>query len=113
MSRVVLSFVSLKYFETADVLIMKVYSCVSQFVSAQGLKHELDTSYINVKVYASMLISRNIISAHGLKNELDSCCVACLFRLMDYCFGTLIKERVRFMCSVLILAHGLLFRHMD
>ena len=64
MSRVVLSFVSLKYFETADVLIMKVYSCVSQFVSAQGLKHELDLSYINVKVYASVLISRIIVSAH-------------------------------------------------
>ena len=50
MSRVVVSFVSLKYFETAHVLIMKIYSCVSQFVSAQGLKHELDSSYINVKV---------------------------------------------------------------
>ena len=46
------------------------------------------------------------ISAHGLKNELDLC-VACSFRLMDYCFGTLIKERVRFMCSVLVSAHGL------
>ena len=30
---------------------------------------------------------------------------ACSFRLKDYCFGTLIKERVRFMCSVLVLAH--------
>ena len=57
MSRVVVSFVFLKYFETAHVLIMKVYSCVSQFVSAQGLKHELDSSYINVKVYASVLVS--------------------------------------------------------
>ena len=34
--------------------------------------------------------SRIILSAHGLKNELDSC-VAFLFRLKDYCFGTLIK----------------------
>jgi len=31
----------------------------------------------------------------------------------DYCFGTLIKERVRFMCSVLVSVQGLLFRHMD
>ena len=35
-----------------------------------------------------------------LKNELDSC-VAFLFRLKDYCFGTLIKERVKFLCSAL------------
>ena len=41
--------------------------------------------------------SRIIVSAHGLKNELDPC-VACSFRLMDYCFGTLIKDR--FMCGV-------------
>ena len=51
------TFVFLKYFETAHVLIMKVFSCVSQFVSAQGLKHELNSSYINVKVYASVLVS--------------------------------------------------------
>ena len=72
---------------------------------------------------------------HRLKNELDSC-VAFLFRLMDYCFGTLnkervkflcsalfsaqglllgtwIKERVRFMCSVLVSAQGLLLQHID
>ena len=48
MSRVVVSFVFLKYFETGHVLIMN--ECVSQFVSAQGLKHELDLSYINVKM---------------------------------------------------------------
>ena len=52
------------------------------------------------------------VSARGSKNELDSC-VACSFGLMDYCFGTLIKERVRFMCSVLVSAHGLLFRYID
>ena len=46
---------------------------------------------------------------HRLKNELDSC-VACSFRRMDYCFGTSIKERVRFMCSVLVSVQGLLFR---
>ena len=39
--------------------------------------------------------------------------IAFLFRLKDYCFGTWIKERVRFMGSVLVLAHGLLFGHMD
>ena len=60
MSRVVVSFVCLKYFQTAHVLIMKIYSCVSQFVSAQGLKHGLDSS-VNVKVYASV-----IVSAQGL-----------------------------------------------
>ena len=72
---------------------------------------------------------------HRLKNELDSC-VAFLFRFMDYCFGTLnkervkflgtalvsaqglllgtwIKERVRFMCSVLVSAQGLLLQHID
>ena len=61
---------------------------------------------------------------HQLKNELDSCvacffrlkdycfgtwikervidsCVALLFRLKDYCFGTLIKEQVKFLCSAL------------
>ena len=27
--------------------------------------------------------------------------------------ATLIKERVRFMCSVLVSAHGFLFRHID
>ena len=27
------------------------------FFSAQGLKHELELSYINVKVYASVLVS--------------------------------------------------------
>ena len=54
MSRVVVSFVSLKYFETDHVLIMKVYSCVSEFVSALELKHELDSRYINVKVYPSL-----------------------------------------------------------
>ena len=54
MSRVVVSFVSLKYFETDHVLTMKVYSCVSEFVWALELKHELDSSYINVKVYASL-----------------------------------------------------------
>lgn len=52
MPSVVVSFVYLKYFETAHVFIKKVYSCVSEFVSAQELKHELDSSYINVKVYA-------------------------------------------------------------
>ena len=59
------------------------------------------------------LVSANgfIVSAHQLKNELDSR-VACLFLLKDYCFGTWIKERVRFMCSVLVSPHGLLFRHM-
>ena len=71
MSRVVVSFVSLKYFETDHVLIMKVYSCVRGF----------DSSYINVKVYASLI--RHI--------------VACSFWLKDYCFRTWIKERVRFM----------------
>ena len=40
MSRVVVSFVSLKYFETYHVLIMKVYSCVRGF----------DSSYINAKI---------------------------------------------------------------
>ena len=35
--------------------------------------------------------------------------VACSFQLKDYCFRTWIKERVRFMCSVLLSAHGLLF----
>ena len=35
---------------------------------------------------------------HPLKNELDSC-AAFSFRLMDYCFGTLIKERVKFLFS--------------
>ena len=36
--RVVVSFVYLpKYFETAHFLIMKVYSCVSEFVSAHEL----------------------------------------------------------------------------
>ena len=74
MSRVVVSFVSLKYFESDHVLIMKVYSCVSEFVSAQKLKHELDSSDI-VKVYASLI--RHI--------------VACSFRLKDYCFGSWIK----------------------
>ena len=54
MSCVAVSFVSLKYFETDHVLIMKVYSCVSEFVSALELKHVLDSSYINVKVYASL-----------------------------------------------------------
>ena len=53
MSRVVVSFVSLKYFETDLVLIMKLYSCVSEFFSALELKHELDSSYIDVKVNAS------------------------------------------------------------
>ena len=43
---------------------------------------------------------------HRLKNELDSC-AAFLFRLMDYCFGTLTKERNNFLCSVLVSAHGL------
>ena len=37
---------------------------------------------------------------HRLKNELDSC-VAFLFRLMDYCFGTLNKERIKLLCSAL------------
>ena len=36
--------------------------------------------------------------AHWLKNELNSY-VACLFRLKDYCSGTLIKERVKFLCG--------------
>ena len=36
-------------------LIIKVYSCVSEFVSAQELEHELDSSYINVKVYANLI----------------------------------------------------------
>ena len=40
MSPVVVSFVSLKYFETDHVLIMKVYSCARGF----------DSSYINVKI---------------------------------------------------------------
>ena len=75
----------------------KVYSCVSESASAQELKHELDSSYINVKVYASLI--RHI--------------VACSFRVKDYCFGTWIKERVRKMCIVLVSPHGLLFRYMD
>ena len=37
MPRVVVSFVYLKYFETAHVVIRKVYSCVSEFVSAHEL----------------------------------------------------------------------------
>ena len=45
---------------------MKVYSCVSQFVSTQGLKHELDSSYIIVKVYASVLVS-----VQGLFRHMD------------------------------------------
>ena len=49
---------------------------------------------------------------HRVENELDSC-VAFLFRLVDYCFGTLIKEQVKFLCSVLVLAQGLLFWPMD
>ena len=44
---------------------------------------------------------------HRLKNELDSC-VAFLFRLMDYCFGTLNKERIKFLGSALVSAQGLL-----
>ena len=80
MSRVVVSFVSLKYFETD-------HDCVREFGS----------SYINVKVYASLI--QHI--------------AACSFQLKNYCFGTWIKERVRFMCSVLVSAHGLLFRHID
>ena len=44
-----------------------------------------------MKVYASLI--RHI--------------VACSFRLMGYCFGTWIKERVKFMCSVLVSAHVL------
>ena len=45
MSRVVVSFVSLKYFETDHVLIIKVYSCVREF----------DSSYINVKIRVILL----------------------------------------------------------
>ena len=41
------------------------------------------------------------------------CTAMCSFRHKDYCFGTWIKERVTFMCSVLVSAHGLLFRHID
>ena len=63
-------------------------------------------------MYRALFGSWIIVSAHGLKNELDPC-VACSFRLVDYCFGTWIKERVRSMCSVLVSAHGLLFRHID
>ena len=77
--------------------LIKVYSCFSEFVSAQELKHKLDLSYINVEVYASLI--RHI--------------VACSFRLKDYFFGTFIKDRVRFMCIMLVSPHGLLFRYMD
>ena len=70
-------------------------------------------SYINVKVYASLI--RHIVAcSFRLKDycfgawikervRTDSC-VACSFRLMDYCFGTWIKERVKFICSVLVSA---------
>ena len=57
-----------------------------------------------------------LFSVHGLKNEVYSC-VACLFRFMDKrtryidvwrgCFGSWIKERIIFMCSALVSAHGL------
>ena len=44
--------------------------------------------------------------------------VAFLFRLMDYCFGTLIKEQVKFLCSALFFHEldscvAFLFRLMD
>ena len=55
MPHVVVSFVYLKYFQTAHVLLMQVYSSVSEFFSAHELKHELDSSYINVKVSASLI----------------------------------------------------------
>ena len=40
---------------------------------------------------------------HRLKNELDSG-VACSFRLMDYCFSTLTRERVKFFFSALFFS---------
>ena len=95
MSCVVVSFVSLKYFKIDHALIMKVYSCVREFDSSYI--NAKNSSHINVKVYASLI--RHI--------------VACSFRLKDYCFSTWIKERVRFICSVFLSAHGLLFGYMD
>ena len=56
-------------------------------------------------MYRARFAAWIIVSVHGLKNELDSF-VSCSFRRMDYCLGTWIKERVKFMCSVLVSVHS-------
>ena len=96
----------------------KLYPLKSGYLATQ-LVHALSLFYVfkrrNSRYVASRLRGyaatrlRSYVATrlHRLKNELDSR-VACSFRLMDYCFGTLIKERVKFLCSVLVSAQGLL-----
>ena len=75
---------------------LKLYPLKSGYLATQ-LVHALALFYV---FYFSRFLGYVVTWLHRLKNELDSC-VAFLFWLMDYCFGTLIKERVKFLFSAL------------
>ena len=65
---------------------------------------------LHLRLYETVLIMSRIVVSFVFLKYFET---ACSFRLKDYCFGTLIKERAKFMCSVLVLTHGLLFRRID